>query len=56
MNLFSVAIGVTLRVLFELFAIAVSIVWFATCSVVGLIGFVIVFCWSLFTSKPNVPS
>lgn len=56
MNLFFVAIGVTLRVLFELFTIAVSIVWFAVCIVVGLIGFVIVFWWSLFTSKTKVPS
>ena len=56
MNIIYIVIGVTLRVLFELFAMAVSIVWFAACTVIGLIGFVIVFCWSLFTSKLNVPS
>lgn len=56
MNIIYIVIGVTLRVLFELFALAASIAWFVVCAVIGTVGFILVFIVSLFTNKPNIPS
>ncbi len=56
MNIIYIIIGVTLRVLFELFMFAASIVWFLVCAVMGVITVIFMVLSYIFKSKPNIPS